>query len=173
MTEFKDLIRLREWTKEDFDIVRNILLVTWKDTYGFIPIEDLELHLEKYYSKEKLFELYNNSSIKGILANLDNKSVAWMKLFDDISNNKFYVSSLYVLPGYQGIGIGKILIMYAEKVAQQLKHDKIWLGVMKKNKKTLDWYIKLGFNFIKQEPFLMGKTEVIHYIGCKTLHRFK
>lgn len=169
MTDFINLIRLREWTREDFDIIRNILLVTWKKTYSFIPVEDIELHLENHYNKEKLLELFNNSSIKGILAEYNNNSVGWMKLYDDTSEHKFFVSSLYVLPGYQGIGIGKMLMNYAENIALQLKHIKIWLGVMKDNTKTIEWYIKLGFKFIKQEPFIMGTKEVIHYIGFKNI----
>lgn len=169
MNEHQNLIKLREWTKDDFEIVRSILLFTWKDTYTFIPGRDLAAHLEKFYSNEKLLELFNDPCVKGILAEVKGKPIGWMKLFDDKTNKKFYVSSLYVLPKYQGIGIGKMLMMYAEKAAKELKHDKIWLGVMKDNTKTIDWYGKLGFKFVEQEPFIMGNTEVIHYIGFKNI----
>src|SRR4030066_2271958 len=92
-------IILRSWTKEDFQTVRNILLVTWKDAYHFIHEKYIITHLENYYSETKLLELFNNNFVKGIFAEIENKSVGWMKLFDDDLAKRFYISSLYVLPG--------------------------------------------------------------------------
>jgi len=166
-------IILRSWTKEDFQTVRNILLVTWKDAYHFIHEKDIITHLENYYSETKLLELFNNNFVKGIFAEIENKSVGWMKLFDDDLAKRFYISSLYVLPGFQGYGIGKKLLLNAEEVATNLKHDKVWLGVMKDNLKTLEWYRKIGFQFVEEEPFKMGETEVLHLIGYKTLNQIQ
>ena len=164
-------IILRNWTKKDFQTVRNILLVTWKDAYQFIPEKDIITHLEKYYSEAKLLELFNNHLVEGILAEIENKSVGWMKLFNDELSDKFFISSLYVLPEFQGYGIGKKLLLKAEEIAAKLKHDRVWLGVMKDNVKALEWYKKLGFQFVEEEPFKMGETEVIHLIGYKTLNQ--
>jgi len=164
-------ITLRNWTKEDFQTVRNILLVTWKYAYHFIPEKDIITHLENYYSEAKLLELFNNHLVKGILADLENKSVGWMKLYNDELADKFFISSLYVLPEFQGYGIGGKLLIKAEETAVKLKHDKVWLGVMKDNVKALEWYEKLGFQFVEEEPFKMGETEVIHLIGYKTLNQ--
>ena len=163
-------IILRNWTKEDFQTVRNILLVTWKDAYHFIPEKDIITHLENYYSETKLLELFNNHLVKGILADLENKSVGWMKLFNDEMADKFFISSLYVLPEFQGYGIGGKLLSKAEETAVKLKHDKVWLGVMKDNVKALEWYRKIGFQFVEEEPFKMGNTEVLHLIGYKILN---
>jgi len=163
-------IILRNWTREDFQTVRNILLVTWKDAYHFIPEKDIITHLENYYSQAKLLELFNNHMVKGILADLENNSVGWMKLFNDEMVDKFFISSLYILPEFQGYGIGGKLLFKAEETAKKLKHDKVWLGVMKDNIKALEWYKKIGFQFIEEEPFKMGNTEVLHLIGYKILN---
>jgi hypothetical protein len=40
---------------------------------------------------------------------------------------------------------------------------------MVKNRRALDFYRKVGFLFIKEEPFTMGKTTVSHLIGYKKL----
>ena len=166
-------ITLRNWTKEDFQTVRNILLVTWKDAYNFIPEKDIITHLENYYSETRLLELFNNHMVNGILAEIENESVGWMKLFDDELAKRFYISSLYVLPGFQGYGIGKKLLLNAEETATNLKHDKVWLGVMIDNIKALEWYRKIGFEFVEEEPFKMGETEVLHLIGYKTLNQIQ
>jgi len=162
-------ISLRNWTKEDFQIVRKILLVTWKDAYHFIPEKDIITHLENHYSQTKLLELFNNHLVKGILADLENNPVGWMKLFDDQMAEKFFISSLYVLPELQGYGIGKKLLVKAEEIAAKLKYEKVWLGVMKDNVKALEWYKKIGFQFVEEEPFKMGDTEVLHLIGYKVI----
>ena len=163
-------IIIRNWTKEDFQAVRNILLVTWKDAYHFIPEKDIITHLENYYSEAKLLELFNNHLVRGILAEIESRPIGWMKLYNDELVEKFFISSLYVLPEFQGNGIGRKLLLKAEETASKLKHNKVWLGVMKDNVKTLEWYRKIGFQFIEEEPFKMGETEVIHLIGYKVIN---
>lgn len=162
-------IVLRNWTENDFQAIRKILAATWNDTYSFIPKSDLISHLENYYSINKLKELISNSKVIGILAEVDHNPVGWMKLFTDETTKRFYVSSLYVIPKFQGAGIGKKLLIKAEEIANELKFDRIWLGVMKENEKALQWYKKIGFEFIEEEPFKMGTTEVLHLIGYKII----
>jgi ribosomal protein S18 acetylase RimI-like enzyme len=164
-------IILRNWTREDFNIVRDILIKTWKAAYTFIPEEDLIFHLEKFYSFKELNQMIEDINIRGIIAEADKNPSAFMKLYIDRGSDRFYVSSLYVLPKCQGYGIGNKLVNTAEREASQNNFDKIWLGVMKSNIKTLDWYKKLNFIFIEEEPFTMGKTVVQHLIGYKLIDR--
>lgn len=162
-------LNIRRWTKEDFRIVKNILLVTWKDTYYFIPQEDLLSHFEKFYADEKLEDLLEDPFSQGIIAEVNSVPAGWMRLFEDQINKKFFVSSLYVLPAFQGYGVGKALLNEAYSIARQMNYQKIWLGVMSKNVKALEWYKNLGFNFLEEEPFQMGTTEVMHLIGYKDI----
>ena len=162
-------ITIRNWTREDFSIVKNILLTTWKNTYKFIPEEDILTHFEKHYSEDRLIEILNDPFSKGIIAEVNSVPVGWLKLFEDLINKKFFVSSLYVLPEYQGFGLGKKLLNEAYRIAKEKHFPKVWLGVMKQNVKSLDWYKNLGFVFDEEEPFQMGKTQVMHLIGYKVI----
>jgi Acetyltransferases len=162
-------IILRNWTKEDFPIVKKILLTTWKDTYTFIPEDDILTHFEKFYSDERLIEILEDPFSFGIIAEVNSLPAGWLKLFEDIINKKFFVSSLYVLPEFQGYGLGKKLLNEAYSIAKQKGFNKIWLGVMKQNVKSLEWYKNLGFVFDEEEPFQMGSTEVMHLIGYKVI----
>jgi ribosomal protein S18 acetylase RimI-like enzyme len=103
------------------------------------------------------------------MSEIDDKQAGWMKLYEDQAAKRFYISSLYVLPQYQGFGIGKKLLFNAEEMAVKSNYNKVWLGVMKDNIKALDWYQKIGFQFIEKEPFKMGETEVLHLIGYKII----
>lgn len=165
----QDEITIRNWTKEDFSIVKNILLSTWKITYTFIPEEDLLSHFENHYSEDRLIEILNDPFSRGIIAEVNSIPAGWLKLFEDHINKKFFVSSLYVLPGYQGYGIGHKLLDEAYRIAKERHFNKVWLGVMKQNVKSLEWYKNLGFIFDEEEPFQMGSTEVMHLIGYKVI----
>jgi ribosomal protein S18 acetylase RimI-like enzyme len=162
-------ITLRNWTREDFSIVKSILLTTWKNTYTFIPEEDILSHFEKYYSDDRLIEILNDPFSKGIIAEVNFIPAGWLKLFEDHVNKKFFVSSLYVLPEYQGFGIGKKLLNEAYRIAKEKHYNKVWLGVMKQNVTSFEWYKNLGFIFDEEEPFQMGSTEVMHLIGYKII----
>ncbi len=162
-------IKIRSWLKSDFTVVRKILLQTWLETYSFIPEEDIHFHFEKFYNEAKLNILYTDPHTQCFISELDEAPVGWMKLFNNVSQKRFYVSSLYVLPKFQGYGLGKRLMSKAEEIASSKHYDRIWLGVMKENKKALNWYEKQGFDFIEEEPFQMGKTTVMHLIGYKLL----
>jgi ribosomal protein S18 acetylase RimI-like enzyme len=160
-------LNIRNWTKEDFSIVKNILLTTWRDAYSFIPEEDILIHFDNFYNHDRLIEMINDPFTKGILAEINSVPAGWMKLFEDHLNKKYYVSSLYVLPEYQGFGIGKKLLIESYRIAKERHFNKVWLGVMKQNVKSLEWYKNLGFIFAEEEPFKMGQTEVMHLIGYK------
>jgi len=162
-------ITIRNWTKEDFPIVKHILLTTWKNTYRFIPEEDILIHFEKYYSKDRLLEILNDPFSNGIIAEINSIPAGWLKMFEDSINKNLYISSLYVLPEFQGFGVGKKLLNEAYRIATVKGFNKVWLGVMKQNVKSLDWYKSLGFVFDEEEPFQMGSTEVLHLIGYKKL----
>ena len=162
-------ITIRNWTKEAFPIVKNILLTTWNNTYTFIPEEDILTHFEKFYSEDRLIEILVDPFSKGIIAEVNSVPAGWLKLFEDIINKKFFISSLYVLPKYQGFGLGKKLLNEAYRIAKEKHYNKIWLGVMKQNVKSLEWYQNLGFIFDEEEPFQMGSTEVMHLIGYKII----
>jgi diamine N-acetyltransferase len=164
-----DKINLRDWLRDDFKSVKNILLTTWRSTYTFIPEEDILYHYEKFYCDTELEKLFISKFVKGIIAEVNSIPAGWMKLYEIVEENRFYISSLYILPQHQGIGLGKKLLSRAYNIAKKKNYDNIWLGVMKQNKRALEWYQEHGFVFIEEEPFQMGKTNVIHLIGYKSL----
>jgi len=162
-------VLIRNWCEKDFPAVRKILLETWLDTYTFIPEEDIRFHLEKFYSIKKLKQLIVDSNTNCFIAEVNESPIGWMKLYNNEDQKRFYVSSLYILPDYQGYGIGRKFLEAAESLAGKMNYDRIWLGVMKDNIKALNWYKKIGLNFTEEEPFQMGKTSVIHLIGYKVI----
>jgi hypothetical protein len=63
--------------------------------------------------------------------------------------------------------MGTRLLEAAERYAAEKNLDELWIGVMVKNTQALLFYRKVGFVFVREEPFTMGKTTVSHLIGYK------
>lgn len=162
---------IREWTQGDLAAVRDITWETWVATYAsFIPMEDLRGYLDEHYSIEALAKL-KMSTFRGLLAIVDDVPAGYAKVKYNEQDKRCYLSSLYILPSFQGRGIGGKLLTDGEEFARTFGVKDIWLGVMVQNTAALAWYRKLGFEFVEEAPFTMGKTTVNHLIGYRPLSR--
>ncbi len=66
-------------------------------------------------------------------------------------------------------GLGRRLMHEALRHARERALPEVWIGVMVDNTGAQDRYERLGFRFMREEPFIMGATSVAHRIGCKAL----
>jgi ribosomal protein S18 acetylase RimI-like enzyme len=163
-------IVVRAWTAADVSHVRRIALETWKATYAaFIPEADMEAYLDDAYAAPALVRRVEDHATIGFIAECSGEAVGYMIVSVKTDEKRCYLSSLYVLPEFQGKGIGMRMVGEAERKARAEGFDRVWLGVMEKNAAALQWYRKLGFHFVEKVPFTMGGTTVQHFIGYKYL----
>ena len=161
---------IRPWTTNDLEAVQRVLLETWLDAYSsFIPRSDLEWYFQKHYSLEALTTLMATEGIDGLIAEVNDEVVGFARTTYERTENRFTVTSLYVLPLHQGKGLGQQLLEHAEKIAARYGADSVWLGVMEQNTPALEWYQRIGFTFVEVAPFVMGSTTVPHLIGYRPL----
>ena len=161
---------IRLWTMGDIPDVRRIGWETWKATYGrFIPEEDLRAYHDEYYSVEALTRNFHRPSTRGYMALFGEDPAGYMIMSFDEKSGRCSVASIYVLPESQGHGLGSMLMQEAFRAAVEAKYDRVWLGVMSENSSTIAWYRALGFSFVEEAPFTMGKTTVRHLIGFRLL----
>lgn len=160
---------VRPWKESDLDSVRRITWETWLATYtAFVPEEDLRSYFDREYSLESLQTFFRAKSTGGFLALIQSTPAGYVRTRLDERDGRFYVTSLYVLPKYQGKGVGSLLLQSAEHSAAASGAPAVWLGVMTANTRTVAWYRKIGFVFVEEQPFTMGNTTVPHLIGYKT-----
>jgi ribosomal protein S18 acetylase RimI-like enzyme len=163
-------IIIRPWRKSDIESIRSVTWQSWISAYSsFIPESDLRFHLDTTYTEASLLRMFDDPLIQGFVAEAEGTIAGYARLFVNQDENRLYVSSLYLLPDFQGKDIGRGLLEAAEGYAAEKGLDAIWIGVMVKNKQALLFYRKVGFLFIKEEPFTMGETTVSHLIGYKKL----
>jgi hypothetical protein len=115
--------------------------------------------------------MFDNPFMQGFVAEMDNHISGYARLFFNQDENRLYIPSLYLLSEFQGQDIGTRLLEVAEGYAAEKRLDELWIGVMVKNRQALIFYRKVGFLFVQEEPFTMGKTTVSHLIGYKKLGR--
>lgn len=63
------------------------------------------------------------------------------------------VSQLYVLKKYQGVGLGKALLLEAVRVARAEELAGLWLGVWDQNGKAIEFYKRFGFQVVGASPW--------------------
>jgi ribosomal protein S18 acetylase RimI-like enzyme len=163
-------VLIRGWTEADIPAVRRITWETWIATYAaFVPVEDLRAYFDSHYAEDALAALMADPANGGFLAILDGVPGGFVRTHWEEREQRFYVSSLYVLPQFQGRGIGGGLMAASERKAVARGADALWLGVMEQNVRTLEWYRRTGFTFVEEAPFTMGTSTINHLIGFKTI----
>jgi ribosomal protein S18 acetylase RimI-like enzyme len=169
-----DDVRIREWTKADIPAVRHITWETWIATYAaFVPTEDLRAYFDGHYTEEALAALMEDPANGGFVAAVDAVPAGFVRTHWEEKEERFYVSSLYVLPQFQGKGIGGGLMAASEQKALARGAEAVWLGVMEQNVRTLAWYRKTGFTFVEEAPFTMGLSTINHLIGFKRIGAYQ
>ncbi len=163
-------VLVRTWRLEDLPAVQHIAWTTWLATYGgFIPESDMRSFFDQYYTLEALKEFCTSQIAKGFIAEVDSTPVGFSKTNFDSNHKKFYLNSLYILPEHQGKGVGAKLLRASEEFALSLNAQEVWLGVMEQNVAALEWYKRIGFEFVEEAPFTMGNTTVMHLIGYRAI----
>ena len=73
-----------------------------------------------------------------------------------------WISSLYVIPGKRGIGLGKILMLEIKKAALALGYNELFLFTSVPQAKT--WYENLGWEKITTDLYQNHQIIIMNYI---------
>ncbi|CAH2907283.1 MAG: GCN5-related N-acetyltransferase [uncultured Paraburkholderia sp.] len=70
------------------------------------------------------------------------------------------LDNLHALPGYQGIGAGKLLMRAAEDWARAQGETQLYLYVLEGNMPAIGFYERQGWQFVGAEPDRMGGVDI-------------
>jgi ribosomal protein S18 acetylase RimI-like enzyme len=135
---------------EDARGIAEVFYKTWLDTYpneeAGITVDDIEDRYKDSFTEESLKKRAERiaNPPKGenlIIAKEDGKVVGLCRAIQNPDNNQ--IQAIYVLPEYQGRGIGHLLWGEAQKLFAPGKD--IVVRVATFNAKAIDFYRKLGF----------------------------
>lgn len=161
---------VQPWQKRDLRAVRDITWTTWQSAYAaFVPVDDLKTYFAAHYSLGALRAVYTDPFVDGFIGTAEGGPAGYIRTRYVREEHRFYVTSLYILPVFQGLGLGGRLLAAAEGRARHYGVDAVWLGVMTRNERALAWYRRRGFRFIRREPFALAATTVEHRIGFRKM----
>lgn len=142
---------------ERLHLVREIAVETWPVAFGeILSTAQLEYMMEMMYNPEVL----KNQLAQGhefYLYYHEQRAIAFMGVELNYKEQpQLKIHKLYVLPGYQGKGVGEAFIALAEERCRELGYELLTLNVNRFNK-AVYFYEKLNFIRAKSEDIAIGQ----------------
>lgn len=149
-------------TEADAQVVTELSRVLFSETFAQKMAHN---YIDNYLNQEYTIEVIRGQILKPdnlfVLALAQGKAIGYMKLVDKESENALEVDKLYLSRNYQGKGIGKHLMAFAEETARQKGRQSITLVVWEKNLSAFDFYKYLGYTLqYKLEKDRGGQTQI-------------
>ncbi|KAI8577930.1 hypothetical protein K450DRAFT_249933 [Umbelopsis ramanniana AG] len=177
-TEEKNAITIRDATVDDAESIAAIGREVFSVTFGYsLSAEDLQTYLQETYTKASVSEEIKDPLKHVMVAcTADDNVLGFVQLTKGSSEpcvedaeKPIELQRLYVHHESHGLGIGKLLIQKAEKVAISQGYKTMWLGVWEDNLKAQKVYGKSGFVHVGEHDFKMGDCIQTDIIMIKTL----
>jgi GNAT superfamily N-acetyltransferase len=157
-------LSLRAATIADAALIASIHTTSWRATYrGLLPdaFLDGEVAQERADWWQARMRAPGGERRIVLIAVLDDKPIgfvcverqpesAWGVLLDN----------LHALPGYQGIGVGKLLMRAAKDWARTQGETQLHLYVLEGNMPAIGFYERQGWQFAGAEPDRMGGVDI-------------
>lgn len=154
--EEQDIAECVKIIKESFTTVANEFGFTVENAPRFTAFATTEDRLKWHLLGEHrpMFAFYDKEVIVGY----------YSLLLKD--NKECELNNLCVIPAYRHQGVGEELLKHAFMVAQELKCNKIGIGIVEENKVLRKWYESFDFIHIGTQkfdffPFTCGYMEKI------------
>lgn len=169
-------IQLIQCTTENLDALQTISRDTFYETFHVQNSEEsMTAYLNTAFSAEKLTaELEHKHSLFKLLY-VNEELAGYLKVnieeaqSEQLGPDTLEVERIYILSHFQKLGLGKVLMDEAIKLANEMNKNKIWLGVWEKNINAIAFYEKAGFEKTGSHSFFMGEEEQIDFIMTKHL----
>lgn len=146
-----DNIKIVDSTPQDVLGIRNVQKITWIDTYPSKELGITKKDIESQFNKdntvqgrkqiEKWKKRYSDKNEHRWVARDTNQIVGFCVAGKERHRNRIY--AIYVLPDFQGMGLGRELLQKALNWLGGAKD--IYINVASYNTKTINFYEKFGF----------------------------
>lgn len=152
-------ISIQKACLKDVSTIQNIALKTWPDTFeNILSHEQIQYMLEWMYNPTSLSKQIADENFYFYLAFIDKIPCGFISAEVNYNHSQTTkVHKLYILPAYQGQGVGKKLVNKILSIATQNNNIKLTLNVNKNNPAKY-FYEKIGFILVKEELIDIGNN---------------
>ena len=146
-------ITIRRILNTDVPLLSAIAKESFYNTFtGTCTEEDMQGFLNEFFNEERLLQEIGDENNLYFFAEADGIPVSYLEFMEDYSSfplmkkwKALELKRIYVLPGFQGKGIAKVLMEFILNYAHEKKYEVVWLGVWEKNYRAQKFYEKYGF----------------------------
>lgn len=135
-------IHIRKMEKRDIRGVQAVAKASWESTYDkIIPSDVQERFLQSAYNEGMMLKRMEISSL--YVAETNEEIIGFANFSAVKQNGDSELGAIYLLPEYQGVGIGTALL---QQGLQNLDGAKVlFISVEKENAVGIDFYLARGF----------------------------
>jgi len=155
--------RIRAVLESELNLLRDISIQTFVDAFGSQnTASDMKLYIEESRNQLVVRQEFDDPNVILLFTESEGSIAGFMKInLKDAQSEQFELSSLeleriYVLPDFQGKGVGEQMLAFFEKTGREQGVDMIWLGVWKKNPRAISFYERHGFEIFGEHDYLLG-----------------
>ncbi|HVE50759.1 MAG TPA: GNAT family N-acetyltransferase [Casimicrobiaceae bacterium] len=128
----------------DIPVVQQLAHEIWLAHYpGIISVEQIDYMLARGYATQALERYLEETGAGLALAKVAMRPVGFAAWYRAAATTK--LDRLYVLPAFQGRGIGRAMIEHIERQARADGATRLVLNVNKRNASTIALYRRCGF----------------------------
>lgn len=153
---------IRKAQFEDIPIIMELIKATISDmekqgVHQWDEVYPDEAVIRKDISEKSLYVFIEDNKIKGIIVLNENQDKEYQDLqWEYDSGNQLVIHRLCVHPIFQGQGVAKKLIQFAEEVAKEDNYEAIRLDSFVKNLWACKLYEKAGYKRVGTVNFRKG-----------------
>ncbi len=169
-------IQFKEITVADLSELKALSIQTFKAAFESKndPL-DFQNYLATAFSDVQLHKELQTTNSYFYFIKAQDKTVGYIKLnCEDAQNelkeaNGTELERIYVLPSYQGKGIGAKALQWAEQQTKTWNKSYLWLGVWEENTSAIKFYERHGYRTFGKHPYFVGSDEQTDWLLKKTL----
>jgi diamine N-acetyltransferase len=170
-------IVIRRATFADADALSQLSAQTFYEAFAaFNTKEDMAMHLQQYYSKEKIESELIDAQVVFLLAYYNGELAGYVKISEHRSPAEdkeleapFELERIYSIQRTIGKGIGSALMQATIDLAKSKQKKTLWLGVWQQNEIAIAFYKKWGFEIYGEHVFVVGTDPQMDWLMKKAL----
>ncbi|NCT09998.1 MAG: GNAT family N-acetyltransferase [Flavobacteriia bacterium] len=159
------MIHIQKATIHDAKILSEVGFHSFKSAHGHsAPKKDIEEYMTKNFTENVFFKELSNEKNQFYLIKYNEIIVGYtLVIFDKkeaqiLVEKPAYLSRIYLLEAYYGLGLGKQLFDFIKSLCIENQQSGIWLNVWVENLRAISFYKKMGFEIVGKSDYQISAT---------------
>ena len=159
------MISIRKATQKDANLLSKLSIETFLPAHGHsAPKNDIDSYISENFTVKNFAKELSENTHQYYLLTYNNDVVGYSKIVLNLpcenidAENITYLSRIYFLKTYYGLGLAKQLLDFNIQICKKNNQIGIWLKVWVKNERAIQFYKKMGFTIVGKSDFRISAT---------------